>query len=101
MSDEPGEDVEALLLAQLVVLLREERLACLAILGDEADGVFQRMVDSKEPREFEVARRAREVGIGGSGLELTLRNNLNQRALARECDGQLQTRAAPWSRPCA
>lgn len=29
--------------------------------------------------------RAREVGVGGSGLELTLRNNLNQRALAREC----------------
>ena len=45
----------------------------------------KRMADSKEPREFEVARRAREVGVGGSGLELTLRNNLNQRALAREC----------------
>ena len=28
---------------------------------------------------------AREVGVGGSGLELTLRNNLNQHALAREC----------------
>lgn len=36
---------------------------------------IKRMIDSKEPREFEVARRAREVGIGGSGLELTLRNN--------------------------
>ena len=46
---------------------------------------IKRMIDSKEPREFEVARRAREVSIGGSGLELTLRNNLNQRALAREC----------------
>ena len=45
----------------------------------------KRMADSKEPREFEVARRAREVSVGGSGLELTLRNNLNQRALAREC----------------
>lgn len=45
----------------------------------------KRMADSKEPREFEAARRAREVGVGGSGLELTLRNNLNQRALAREC----------------
>ena len=44
---------------------------------------IKRMADSKEPREFEVARRAREVGVGGSGLELTLRNNLNQRALAR------------------
>lgn len=37
---------------------------------------IKRMADSKEPREFEVARRAREVGVGGSGLELTLRNNL-------------------------
>ena len=46
---------------------------------------IKRMADSKEPREFEVARRAREVGVGGSGFELTLRNNLNQRALAREC----------------
>ena len=36
---------------------------------------IKRMIDSKEPGEFEVARRAREVGIGGSGLELTLRNN--------------------------
>ena len=46
---------------------------------------IKRMADSKEPREFEVARRAREDGVGGSGLELTLRNNLNQRAFAREC----------------
>ena len=29
---------------------------------------IKRMADSKEPREFEVARRAREVGVGGSGL---------------------------------
>lgn len=40
---------------------------------------IKRMADSKEPREFEVARRAREVGVGGSGLELTLRNNLRAR----------------------
>lgn len=46
---------------------------------------IKRMADSKEPHEFEVARRAREVGVGGLGLEPTLRNNLNQRALAREC----------------
>ncbi|PNL44027.1 helicase-related protein [Mobiluncus mulieris] len=46
---------------------------------------IERMVDEKDPREFEVARRKREMGIGGSGLELKLRNSLNQRALAREC----------------
>ena len=46
---------------------------------------IKKMADEKEPREFEVERRSREIGVGGSGLELTLRNNLNQRALAREC----------------
>ena len=67
---------------------------------------IKRMADSKEPREFEVARRAREVGVGGSGLELTLRNNLNQRALARECAEWIREkgvlspprRPAPFSR---
>ena len=48
---------------------------------------IKRMANSKEPREFEVARRAREVGVGGSGLELTLRNNINQRALANALNG--------------
>lgn len=48
------------------------------------------MQQEKEPREFVLSRRSRERGIGGTGLELTLRNNLNQRALAREC--------AEWAR---
>ena len=46
---------------------------------------FRRMQDAKEPMEFVLKQRSREQGIGGTGLELTLRNNLNQRALAREC----------------
>ena len=46
---------------------------------------IKKMQSSKEPMEFVLARRDRERGIGGTGLELTLRNNLNQRALAREC----------------
>ena len=45
----------------------------------------KRMAADKDPREFELARRSRERGVGGTGLELTLRNNLNQRAIAREC----------------
>ena len=45
----------------------------------------KRMAEAKDPREFELARRSREKGVGGTGLELTLRNNLNQRAIAREC----------------
>ncbi len=46
---------------------------------------IKHMEDAKDPREFELARRSREKGIGGTGLELTLKNNLNQRAIAREC----------------
>lgn len=43
------------------------------------------MEDAKDPRQFEIERRGRERGVGGVGLELTLSNNLNQRAIAREC----------------
>lgn len=43
------------------------------------------MEQAKDPREFFVRRREREAGVAGTGLELTLRNNLNQRALAHEC----------------
>ena len=46
---------------------------------------IKRMASSKDPKEFELAQRGRERGIGGTGLELILRNNLNQRAIAREC----------------
>ena len=53
---------------------------------------IKRMADAKEPREFAVARRSREVGVGGLGLELTLRNNLNRRALARECAEWIRTK---------
>ena len=46
---------------------------------------IRRMANAKEPREFALSRVSRERSVGGRGLELTLRNNLNQRALAREC----------------
>lgn len=43
------------------------------------------MEDARDPRQFELERRDRERGVGGVGLELTLSNNLDQRAIAREC----------------
>ena len=46
---------------------------------------IRRMQDALEPMEFVLRRRDRERSVGGCGLELTLKNNLNQRALAREC----------------
>ena len=54
----------------------------------------KRMQDTKEPMEFELKRRSREQGIGGTGLELILRNNLNQRALAKECAEWIRNRAS-------
>ena len=51
---------------------------------------LKRMQSEKEPREWEIQRRGRELGVAGTGLELTLSNSVNQRALAREC--------AEWAR---
>lgn len=53
----------------------------------------KKMQNAKEPMEFVLAKRERERGIGGTGLELTLRNNLNQRALARECAEWIRQKA--------
>ena len=53
----------------------------------------KQMEHALEPREFAVRRRSREKGVGGTGLELTLRNNLNQRALARQCAEWVRQRA--------
>ncbi|MDO4499036.1 MAG: helicase-related protein [Coriobacteriaceae bacterium] len=53
----------------------------------------KRMEEEKGPKEFELRRKDRERGVGGTGLELNLRNNMNQRALAREC--------AEWARKTA
>lgn len=55
---------------------------------------IQQMEAVKEPREFVLSRRSRERGIGGTGLELTLRNNLKQRALAHECAEWVRSRAS-------
>lgn len=54
----------------------------------------KRMQQDKDPREFVLRQRSREVGVGGTGLELTLRNNLNQRALARECAEWVRAKGA-------
>lgn len=53
----------------------------------------KRMAEAKEPKEFAVLQRARERGVGGVDMELTLRNNLSQRALAHECAQWLRRHA--------
>ena len=55
---------------------------------------IKRMTDDKDPREFAIAQRFRERGVGGTGLELTLRNNLNQRSVARECAEWVRAKCA-------
>ena len=54
----------------------------------------KRMEAAKDPREFQLSQASRERGVGGTGLELTLRNNLNQRALARECAEWIRAKGA-------
>ena len=68
------------------------RIDELRFLFDEPTFVEQ-MAELKEPKEFVLSKRGRERGIGGTGLELTLRNNLNQRALAHECAEWVRSRA--------
>lgn len=46
---------------------------------------LKKMGQEKEPKEFTLSQSARENGVGGMGLELTLRNALTQQALADEC----------------
>ncbi|NEG69594.1 helicase-related protein [Bifidobacterium choloepi] len=53
----------------------------------------KRMADAKEPKEFALLQHERERGVGGVDLELTLRNNLSQRALAHECAQWLRSHA--------
>ena len=58
---------------------------------------IKRMADSKEPREFEVARRAREVGVGGSGLNARSPANAPSGS-ARRASSSPPRRPAPFSR---
>ena len=53
----------------------------------------KQMESEKDPREWILSQRERERGVGGVGLELTLRNNVNQRALAHECAAWAKGRA--------
>ena len=49
---------------------------------------IKRMANSKEPREFEVARRAREVGVGGSSSSLRCATtSTSVRSLANALNG--------------
>lgn len=53
----------------------------------------KQMQEDKQPREFVLSKRSRERGVGGIDLELTLKNNLNQRALAKECADWVRRKA--------
>ncbi len=69
-----------------------ERIGALRFLFDEPAFV-QQLQDGKEPREFMLSQKRRERGVGGVGLELTLRNSLKQRPLARECAQWMREKA--------
>ena len=91
-----GEDARLSIIASYFTVyaygeLREElsRVRELRFVFDQPT-FLRRMQSEKEPREWEIKRREREIGVAGTGLELTLSNSINQRALAREC--------AEWAR---
>ena len=75
--------------------LREElsKVDELRFIFSEPTFIKQMQAD-KVPMEFVLSKRSRERGVGGTGLELTLKNNLNQRAIARECAQWVRKRAS-------
>jgi SNF2 family DNA or RNA helicase len=48
----------------------------------------------KEKREFHIPRLQRECGLGGTEFEIRLKNELTQRAIARECADWMRRKAA-------
>ncbi|MGI6217245.1 MAG: helicase-related protein [Coriobacteriales bacterium] len=96
LKDAIGDDARLSIIASYFTIFAYGELRDELSKVDELRFIFdqptfaKRMESEKEPREWEISRRNREKGIAGTGLELTLSNNLNQRALAHEC--------AEWAR---
>lgn len=55
---------------------------------------FLKERQDKKAREFYIPRLGRERGVAGTELEIRLRNELTQRAVARECAGWIRERAS-------
>lgn len=94
-----GEDAKLSIISSYFTIfaygeLKEElsKVDGLRLIFSEPTFIHQ-MQDDKQPREFVLSKRSRERGIGGINLELTLKNNLNQRALARECADWIRAKA--------
>jgi superfamily II DNA or RNA helicase len=91
LGDAIGEDARLSIIASYFTVFAYGELRDELRKVDELRFVFdqptfaRRMESEREPREWEIARRSRELGVAGTGLELRLSNNVNQRALAREC----------------
>ncbi|MDO4796706.1 MAG: helicase-related protein [Coriobacteriales bacterium] len=55
---------------------------------------FLKAREDKRAREFYIPRKGRERGVAGTELEIRLRNELTQRAVARECAEWIRSKAA-------
>ena len=55
---------------------------------------FLKAREDKRVREFYIPRRGRERGVAGTELEIRLRNELTQRAVARECAEWIRSKAS-------
>ena len=65
--------------------LKEELNACDSFRFIYTEPTFLKSQGEKERREYFIPRLERERGIGGTELEIRLKNELKQKALAREC----------------
>lgn len=65
--------------------LREQLDECESFRFVYTEPTFLKSEGEKERREYYIPRLKREQGIGGTEFEIKLKNELKQKALAREC----------------
>ena len=73
--------------------LKEQLNDCGAFRFIYTDPTFLKVKAEKEQREYYIPRMDRENSVGGTDLEIKLRNELKQKAIARECAEWIRQKA--------
>lgn len=73
--------------------LKEQLSGCESFRFIYTEPTFLRAKTEKQQREYYIPRMGRESSIGGTDLEIKLKNELRQKAVARECAEWIRRKA--------
>lgn len=73
--------------------LKEQLSSCESFRFIYTEPTFLRAKAEKQQREYYIPRMGRESSIGGTDLEIKLKNELKQKAIARECAEWIRRKA--------